>query len=151
MRDVSLPKVVLILSAVPFAGIGLAFLVAPGAMATLVGITLADATSVADIRAVYGGLQLGCAAFLGYAATRNAWVQPALALQIATFGGLCLARIVSYAIAGLPSTLGYLLHAGEILGLAFGLFAWTRLDPITSTAARQGAPDGLTSDRTSGP
>lgn len=138
-RDVSLPKVVLILSALPFAAIGLAFLLVPTAMASLVGISLADTTSIADIRAVYGGLQLGCAAFLGYAATQHAWQRPALAFQIAAFGGLCFARIASYLASGLPSTVGYLLHAGEITGLAIGLFAWTRLDPIVTNAARRGA------------
>jgi hypothetical protein len=123
----SFPRIVLLLSSLPFAGIGVAFLVAPQTMGQLVGVHLADATAIADARAVYGGLQLGCAAFLAYASSQTSWLRPGLALQVATFGGLFGARLVSYAVSGLPSALGYLLHAGEALGLFIGLAAWIHL------------------------
>lgn len=119
-----LARIVLALSALPFAGIGVAFLVQPKAMALLVGVEVTDATADADVRAVYGGLQLGCALLLAGAATRPAWVHPGLVAQIVLYGGLAAARFVSYAVVGLPSALGLALHLGEIVGWICGVAAW---------------------------
>ncbi len=81
-RTVSFPRVVVLLSAVPFAGIGLAFLVSPEGMVALIGLSLRDATAQADIRAVYGGLQLGRAGFLAYCVFYSSFVRPGLVAQI---------------------------------------------------------------------
>ena len=123
----SLPRVVLLGSALPFAAIGLAFLLAPGQMAGFVGVSLAGATADADVRAVYGGLQLGCAAVLVTAASRPHWWRPGVAAQLALYGGLAGARFVSLPIAGVPSALGLALHAGELLGVVAGWWAWRSL------------------------
>lgn len=120
-------RVILALSAIPFALIGVAFTLFPVEMGAVVGVSLADATAIADVRAVYGGLQLGCALFLGLAAANTEWTRAGLAAQLALYGGLALARVYSYAAAGMPSALGLALHAGEIAGLVFGGLAWTKL------------------------
>jgi hypothetical protein len=120
-------RLVLVLSALPFAAIGLAFLVRPVAMASLVGVTLEGSAADNDVRAVYGGLQLGCAAFLAACAYVPGWLRPGLAAQLMTFGGLALARIVSWVAVGLPEGLGLLLHLGEVVGLAAGVWAWRSL------------------------
>jgi hypothetical protein len=65
-------RTLLALSALPFAAIGLRFLLQPAAMAAHVDLTLASTTADHDMRAVYGGLQLGCAALLGWGALRPA-------------------------------------------------------------------------------
>lgn len=120
-------RFVLAVCALPFAVIGFGFLLLPVDMASLIGVRLADATAVADVRAVYGGLQLGCAACLALAAANPAWVRAGLVGQLALYGGLAGARVLSYALSGWPSTLGFLLHAGEMLGLAAGIVAWSTL------------------------
>jgi hypothetical protein len=66
---VSFARLVLALSALPFAGIALAFLVA---LAARVDVSLGSATADHDVRAVHGGLQLGCAARLASGAFRIA-------------------------------------------------------------------------------
>lgn len=126
-RGVRRARAILALSALPFAAIGAAFLLAPGTMATFVDVRLASATADADVRAVYGGLQLGCALFLLWAAADPARCRAGLVAQLALYGGLALARLPSYALAGLPSPLGLALHAGELVGLALGVFAWRQL------------------------
>ncbi len=122
-----LTRFVLLGSALAFGGIGFAFLLAPSAMAAHVDVSLAGATADNDVRAVYGGLQLGVAAFLVISAGRPAWYRPALALQLLTFGGLALARFVSGFIVGVPAPLGLALHAAELGGFALGAVAWRQL------------------------
>lgn len=87
---------------------------------------LTDATADADVRAVYGGLQIGCAVFLLLAARMPAWHRPGLAAQIALYGGLAMARVPSYFLAGPPTPLGIALHAGEWVALGLGILAWRR-------------------------
>lgn len=117
-------RAVLALSAVPFAVIGLAFLVQPVPMAQLVGLEMTNATADADVRAVYGGLQLGCAFLLASAAYQARWVRPGLVAQLALYGSLGSARFISYALVGLPSPLGLALHFGELVGVVCGALAW---------------------------
>jgi hypothetical protein len=121
---VSFSRLVLALSALPFAGIGLAFLLAPAALAARVGVSLGSATADHDVRAVYGGLQLGCAALLLFGAARPERVRFALTAQLLLYGGLAGARLVAWAAAGAPSGLGVSLHAAEMLGF---LAAWLAL------------------------
>lgn len=119
-------RIVLVLSAVPFAVIGAAFTLYPTRMGDLVGLSMDGSTAVADVRAVYGGLQLGCAVFLALAARNAPWCRAGLAAQLALYGGLAGARFVSYLASGLPSLLGMTLHTGELAGLALGVVAWRR-------------------------
>ncbi|MBW2234825.1 MAG: DUF4345 domain-containing protein [Deltaproteobacteria bacterium] len=120
-------RLVLGLSALAFAGIGAAFLVAPEAMAARVGVSLAGATAANDVRAVYGGLQLGIAAFLFHSARRPETLRTGLAVQLFTFAGLAAARLVSLLLDGNPGALGLALHAAELLGFACGAVARARL------------------------
>jgi hypothetical protein len=127
-------RLVLGLSALAFAGIGAAFLVAPEAMAARVGVSLAGAAAANDVRAVYGGLQLGIAAFLFHSARRPDVVsngpdvlRAGLAVQLFSFGGLAAARFASLLLDGNPGALGLALHAAEIVGFACGAVARARL------------------------
>jgi len=96
-------------------------------MAELVGIGVTSPTADADVRAVYGGLQLGCAFLLAAATSRAEWVRPGLVAQIALYGGLGAARFVTYVLIGWPSLLGLALHFGELVGVICGAIAWRML------------------------
>jgi hypothetical protein len=124
---VSFARLVLALSALPFAGIGLAFLLAPAALAAHVDVALGSATADHDVRAVYGGLQLGCAALLAWGAARPERVRFALIAQLLLYGGLAAARVLGWAVAGAPSALGLALHAAEALGFGAAWLALRRL------------------------
>jgi ribosomal protein S18 acetylase RimI-like enzyme len=141
-----LARFVLAASALPFAASGLAFLSTPLAMSARVGIALGDSTADSDARAVYGGLQLACAALLAGAARGSApWVRAGLVAQLFFYGGLASARGVSLVLAGAPSALGSALHAVELAGLAAGALAWRGLaKPGARTFA---APAGRTIGR----
>lgn len=103
--------------------VGAAFLAAPEGTGALVGVSLPSVTARNDVRAVYGGLQLGCATFLGLCAARRQWLVPGLAAQLLTLGGLFAARLVSLAADGVPTILGFALQGAELVGLAAGALA----------------------------
>ena len=120
-------RLVLWLSAVAFAAIGAAFLLAPVAMAARVGVSLAGATAANDVRAVYGGLQLGVGACLAWLAWRPDTLRAGLTLQLFGFGGLAAARFASLLLDGYPGALGLALHGAEVVAIAFGVAARARL------------------------
>jgi hypothetical protein len=92
-------------------------------MARLVDVSLGSATADNDLRAVYGGVSLGLAAFFGAALRRPAWREPALWVVALTLSCMALARFVSWAVAGPPAPLGYALHAAEFVGSLAALIA----------------------------
>jgi hypothetical protein len=128
-------RIVLLGSAAAFAAIGGAFVVAPAAMARHVDVSLAGALADNDVRAVYGGLQLGCAAFLCHCAAARDRFATGLAGQLCLFGGLLLARTISLFAAGSPGALGLALHGAEVTGFALGWAARARLTAATPRPA----------------
>lgn len=114
-------------SGAAFVAIGLAFLLVPGAMATIVGLSLDGATADNDVRAVYGGLQIACGVLLWATSWRDAWLRPGLYAQILLFGGLAAGRFVSWAVAGLPDHLGLALHAAEGVAIIAAIVCLRRL------------------------
>ena len=123
------PKVArlsLILSAVAFGGAGLAFLAAPGVFAPAVDLALPTPTARGDVRAVFGGLELGLGVFFALAARRAAWVRPGLVAQALAFGGLAAGRLLSLTLDGPPRVIGLALWAPELAGLALALWLLRR-------------------------
>src|SRR3954465_15395605 len=95
----NLPRVSLRLAALAFAGFGVALLVRPALLGAL-GIELGRPAAVTEIRAFYGGLELGLAGFFAAASTRDEWLRPALFAQAASLGGIVLARMIGLALDG---------------------------------------------------
>jgi Domain of unknown function (DUF4345) len=87
------------------------------------GIELTTATARNDVRAVYGGLEIGIAAFLVYCARRPPLVRAGLAASALAFGAMAAARLLSLAVDGVPSALGFALWAGEVAGVALSAAA----------------------------
>jgi hypothetical protein len=68
----------LLLGAAVLAAYGVVFLLSPAVLGGLVGLGFEDPNAFVEIRAFYGGLELGLAAFLLWAALRPAAVDTAL-------------------------------------------------------------------------
>ena len=81
-------RVFLGVQALTLAGFGLAYFIWPEAMANLSGMLLMQSAAVTDVRAYYGGLQLGLAAWLGLAL-----LEATCMLLVLLYGALALARI----------------------------------------------------------
>ena len=81
-------------SAIIFVVVGAAFLLIPKQCAEVLEISLPSATARTDVRATYGGLELGFGIFLILCAIRREWIRPGLwALALAT-GGFATGRLV---------------------------------------------------------
>jgi len=132
---VRLARFALLIASLAFGVAGLSFLIAPAFLTSRVGISLADATADNDIRAVYGGLELGLALFFLVSQARPAWLRPALVAAVLTLSGMAAARVVSWLVVGLPEPVGYVLHAPEVFGAVLGLVALLRLPEDERAAA----------------
>ena len=86
-------RIVLIIQIVALAGLGLAYFIRPEEMASFSGALLMGNAAVTEVRAYYGGLQLGLAAYLAMALTRLDLLRPALMLLVLLYAALALARL----------------------------------------------------------
>ncbi|HEX5842580.1 MAG TPA: DUF4345 domain-containing protein [Pseudomonas sp.] len=88
-----LARVILGMQLLALAGLGLAYFARPHEMANLSGMLLMAPAAATDVRAFYGGLQLGLAAFIGLALARQDLTRAALSLLVLLYCSLALARI----------------------------------------------------------
>ncbi len=88
-----LAKFSLLVSAIGFAGFGLALFIAPNLMESA-GLSIIDPAGRIEIRAFYGGIELGLAMFF-LIAWKKEWILPGLSVQIETNGFIVIARIIS--------------------------------------------------------
>ena len=86
-------RILLAVQAIAFVGLGLAYFTRPEQMANLSGMFLMAPAAITDVRAWYGGLQLGLAAYLLMAMSRVDLARAALTLMVLLFSALALARI----------------------------------------------------------
>jgi hypothetical protein len=114
-----------------FAAMGLLFgfwyLLAPASLTDPTGFGPLRPNALTDVRATYGGFQIGSGLFLLWAVADPARVRTALVLQTITIAAIASCRIVGIAIDGSPN--GFLISAlaSEITFTAIGLFALRRL------------------------
>jgi hypothetical protein len=92
-------RIALLLSVAGWA-VGAAFLAWPVALVAPVGIELPSAAARTDVRAVYGGLQLGLAAFVAYCATSPERTLVGLAASTACIAGLAAGRLLGGLVEG---------------------------------------------------
>lgn len=104
---------VLVLAALGFLGFGIAIVAAPEAVLAPVGIS-GTAAGLVELRAFYGGLEIGLAAFLFACAARRDWRAPGLLLVGLANGGIALARLLGIAQTGEFTTFFAIALAWEI-------------------------------------
>ncbi len=88
------------ITAVSFLVIGLGFLVVPVAWAASMEITLASALARTDLRATYGGFNVGFGLFLLACARREAWHRPGLLASVLALYGFAAGRLLGWALEG---------------------------------------------------
>lgn len=86
-------RLLLAVQAVILAGFGLAYFVRPHELVNLSGMLLMAPAAVTDVRAYYGGLQLGLAVWLLLALLRQDLLRPALMLLVLLYATLFFARL----------------------------------------------------------
>ena len=113
----------LAIGGIGFLGFGALMLVAPQASMAGIGIHLPDGAATTEIRAFYGGLELGLGALLLAALRKLQYRRAGLVLGMVSYGSVASARLLGMMIDGASS--GFLWGALAVeLSLA-ALFAWT--------------------------
>src|SRR5688500_15143100 len=100
-----LAQALLLLAALVFIGIGVVFLFAPVDWARVVEIELPTSISRTDLRATYGGFDLGFGVFLALCALRPAWIRPGLAAMAIALAGFAGGRSYGILVDGCTSML----------------------------------------------
>jgi hypothetical protein len=117
-------RIFLAVQALILAGFGLAYLVRPHELANLSGMLLMAPAAITDVRAYYGGLQLGLAAYLLLALARLDLLRPALSLLVLLYAALALTRLAGLWLdGGAQQTFNLYAMLFEVVsaGLAFWL------------------------------
>jgi hypothetical protein len=93
----TLDLIALWVGALSFAFFGVWLLVRPNALRA-VGVIAENADGRAELRAMYGGVELGIAAFLGLCLVRPDFTEAGLWLQLLALGGLAVGRLLGISV-----------------------------------------------------
>ena len=122
-----LARVSLALTGIIFGAFGAIFLVYPEFL-ELTGVVLETASSRAEVRGFYGGMEIGLGAFFLLASRRSAWFRPALVAQVGAFAGMALGRLIGVALeGGVEGGLIWALMGAESVGAVVGILALIKL------------------------
>jgi hypothetical protein len=120
---VTIPYIILGLTAAAFSGFGVAFTFWPDAMGQLTDIQLPTATARIDFAATYGGFELGFGAFLLLCLRRSAWLEAGLWAGALSLGGFATVRLLSLAASNVPVRPAiYMALALEVAGVLLNLW-----------------------------
>ena len=117
----TLERVVLALSTLIFVGFGTWLFATPEALSGI-GIQLTEPAARIDIRATYGGMELGFSAFLIICLLRDDWVRTGLVAAGCTIAGFGITRLAAIALEGEGTPLMWSFVAIEFV-VAVGI-AW---------------------------
>lgn len=119
-----LSRTVLMVSSGVLLAVGVLFLLAPDFMATQINLPLASNLASAEIRSMYGGVEIGLGLFLLVSTFSTPMVRPAVLALTFYVSGLIFGRVmgITFDDAKAPKTL--LLLFIELGWLCFALNAW---------------------------
>ena len=114
-------KLAIGITAAAFTGFGTALLVKPEILKKI-GIRATDPNARTELRAMYGGMELGFGAFFALALRNPEWRKPALTAILLGIGSLGATRIAT-AIAEDADPISYLMAGPEIAAAAMAAVA----------------------------
>ena len=89
----TLSRIALLIAAAGFAGFGIACTVRPEESLDVVDVRARSSRGKTELRAMYGGMELGLGAFFALAAFKPDWARPALAAQALGLGAVAATRL----------------------------------------------------------
>jgi hypothetical protein len=119
----SFSKIILELGALIYAIFGVWLLIRPAALVR-VGIVSEQSDARVELRAMYGGLELGIAAFLLMCALHTPWIGGGLVLLTISLAGIAAGRVV-----------GILLERGQVSRLIWTFLAMEVVGGVVSYVA----------------
>ncbi|MES2885933.1 MAG: DUF4345 domain-containing protein [Pseudomonadota bacterium] len=122
----TLPSFYFAFNAALFLAAGIYCLLARATVPLRLGFADLDESGYSEFITVYGGMQIGIAAFFGYLATQPGVQSVGLVFSVLFYGGIATLRVVSLLRFRHLHTLTYKLAAGEVLLLlsALGLMCF---------------------------
>ena len=93
----------LLARAASFIAFGVAFLLAPQKLAAYADLSTTSRLGLVELRAFYGGVQIGLGVFLAVAAMRREWQLPGLLCALLSLLGVFGARIYALTAEGCPA------------------------------------------------
>jgi len=121
-------RIVLLLYGLMFMGFGVAFLLSPLKMASATAFDLLSPAAVTEMRAFYGGLEIGLGAYLLVAMAQRKWAGAALQALIAISGGIACGRLFGILVDGTAGVHMLLYLLVEVLGVVLGILGLGRLN-----------------------
>lgn len=116
-------RLVLLLFGLMFLGFGLAFAVAPWTMAGLVDLRATSPQAVTELRAFYGGLEIGLGVFMIACAATRQWLHAGLQCLLVVCGGIAAGRIFGLLVDASASNFMWAALATEVTGAALAVIA----------------------------
>jgi hypothetical protein len=121
-------KLAIGITAAAFTGFGAALVARPEKILRTIGIKANQPVGRTELRAMYGGMELGLGAFFTMAAFKPEWRRPALMAIVCGIGGLGATRIAS-AIAKRDPALTYAMGAPEVAAATLAAISLLREAP----------------------
>lgn len=119
----TISRVVLWLLGLSFAGFGLWALAMPYAFASAIGFELSNAAALTEMRAFYGGLELGLGIFFVLCAVRPNLVRAGLTLGVVALASVASTRLLGLIMDNSWNALMLGVLASEVLGIIACLWA----------------------------
>ncbi len=131
-------RLVLLVFGLMFLGFGLAFAAAPWSMAKLIGLQATSPQAVTELRAFYGGLEIGLGAFMIACAATRRWMRAGLQSLLVVCAGIAAGRVFGLAIDNSASTLMWAALATEVAGAVLAVVAINSLETVERATASPG-------------
>jgi len=132
------PRAVLLALAAGFVAFGVAFLLSPAKLGALADLSTTSKLGLIELRAFYGGIEIGLGVFLAVTAMRREWQLPGLLCALLALLGVSAARIYGMTVEGWPGpmVLAFLaLELGGVVAAGFGLMRMKREDTLEQDVA----------------
>ena len=122
-------KAVLIATGLMYLAFAVAFLVAPAELGGWVHLGVAHPVARTELRAFYGGLEIGLAVFLLLCVSRPGWIAPGLLAAALVLGCTAAARIVGMAVDRSAGTTVVAILLVEVAFAVASAVAWVGARP----------------------
>ena len=127
-------RVVVAVNGIAFLGFGLVGLFSPQTLADPIGYILSTLSAYIEVRAFYGGYEIGTALFLLICAAKREWVRIGLLASVLMIGGTMGGRTLGFIVDGNPSTVMRVVLALEVVAALVSAVA------LRTSAAPPSAP-----------
>ena len=115
-----IPHILVVLSALAFGGLGVLFMLDPARLAGTVELGTSPFQTI-ELRAMYGGLEIGVALFLLWCAASPQRVALGLWFSLFAYGGLGLGRLAGVLLSGVAGGPHWTLIAIEAVAVVLSL------------------------------